>query len=199
MHDTKVKVCLVISKICPKFVSYEKLSNYLLAAFVAFAVLAGKWKAKHWNNYRSFPENMKSAFAPDRGRKSMILLLKNKKDQRVTSQGELPPNPEVLPALIAAAASQGITLTDSVTVLPDPALGESVYGVTSLSVVSHRYEPRHASESATQTLMGTPLRILQERGWSMVKTPEGYIAWALLPGNGRWTDLPTKNGWLLLK
>ncbi|HPJ56013.1 MAG TPA: NlpC/P60 family protein, partial [Bacteroidales bacterium] len=174
----------------------KKLSNYLLAAFVAFAVLAGCVEGKTLEQLSVISENMKSAFAPDRREKVYDITFEKQKGSKSYIARGITTESGVVPALIAAAASQGITLTDSVTVLPDPALGESVYGVTSLSVVSHRYEPRHASESATQTLMGTPLRILQERGgWSMVKTPEGYIAWA--PSSGvQAMDGPAYEKWM---
>ena len=161
----------------------KKLSNYLLAASVAIAVLAGCAKGRTLEQLSVISGNMKSAFAPDRREKVYDITFEKQKGSKSYIAKGITTESEVVPALIAAAASQGITLSDSVTVLPDPGLGEFIYGVTSLSVVSHRYEPRHASESATQTLMGTPLRILQEKGgWTMVKTPEGYIGWA--PSSG---------------
>ena len=178
----------------------KKLSNYLLAASVAIAVLAGCAKGRTLEQLSVISGNMKSAFAPDRREKVYDITFEKQKGSKSYIAKGITTESEVVPALIAAAASQGITLTDSVTVLPDPGLGEFIYGITSLSVVSHRYEPRHASESATQTLMGTPLRILQEKGgWTMVKTPEGYTAWRHLPGYRSWTDKLMKNGWRLQK
>lgn len=47
----------------------KKLSNYLLAAFVAFAVLAGCVEGKTLEQLSVISENMKSAFAPDRREK----------------------------------------------------------------------------------------------------------------------------------
>ena len=86
--------------------------------------------------------------------------------------------PEAKLAMAAAAAEKGITLLDSIIVLPDPALGEKIYGITGLSVLNLRTVPDHAAELATQTLLGMPLRILEKRGgWYRLLTPEGYIAW----------------------
>jgi hypothetical protein len=161
----------------------KKLSNYLLAALVAIALLAGCAKGRTLEQLSVISDNMKSAFAPDRREKVYDIAFEKQKGSKSYIVRGTTTEDGVAPALFAAAASQGISLIDSITILPDPALGGSIYGVTSLSVVSHRYEPRHASESATQTLMGMPLRILQERGgWTMVKTPEGYISWA--PSSG---------------
>ena len=76
----------------------------------------------------------------------------------------------------------GITLEDGLTLLPDPSLKDNVYGVTAQSVINLRYGPGYSFESATQTLMGTPLQVLEKRnGWTRVKTPEGYIAWVTSP------------------
>jgi len=86
--------------------------------------------------------------------------------------------PEAKEALAEAAKAKGITLLDSIKLLPDAALGEKIYGVTSLGVSNIRYSPSHSAEMATQTLMGMPLQILERRGsWQRVITPEKYIAW----------------------
>lgn len=60
-----------------------------------------------------------------------------------------------------------------------PASGnEPGYGITALSVINLRVSPAFAAEMGTQTLMGTPLRILETaHGWSHVMTPEGYTSW----------------------
>ena len=82
-------------------------------------------------------------------------------------------------ALVSAAANRGITLLDSIKLLPDPALGEKIFGITSLAVSNIRYAAGHTGEMATQTLMGMPMRILEKRGsWVRVITPEGYISWS---------------------
>ena len=86
---------------------------------------------------------------------------------------------EAKEALTEAAFNQGISLLDSIKLLPDPALGAKTYGITSLAVSNISYTPGHSGEMATQTLMGMPMRILEKRGsWLRVVTPEGYIAWS---------------------
>jgi len=87
--------------------------------------------------------------------------------------------PEAKAALAAAAADKGIKLLDSIKLLPDPALGEKTYGITSLSVTNVRANPSHSAEMDTQLLMGMPVRILETRGsWWRIVTPEGYISWS---------------------
>jgi cell wall-associated NlpC family hydrolase len=69
-------------------------------------------------------------------------------------------------------------IIDSLTVLPQPSLGERVHGVVSISVANLRTKPSHAAEMATQVLMGTPLRVLKKQaGWYYVQTPEDYLGW----------------------
>jgi hypothetical protein len=56
---------------------------------------------------------------------------------------------------------------------------EPGYGITVQSVIDLRLSPSFAGEMGTQTLMGTPLRVLESvHGWSRLMTPEGYTAWA---------------------
>ena len=55
---------------------------------------------------------------------------------------------------------------------------EFSYGVVSQSVINLRLNRGQEAEMGTQTLMGTPVRILETiHGWNSVKTPEGYVAW----------------------
>ena len=62
--------------------------------------------------------------------------------------------------------------------LPHPARGDKIFGITNQSAINFRYSPNYSSESATQTVMGAPLQILEKRGgWARAVTPEGYIAW----------------------
>ncbi|HNZ46043.1 MAG TPA: C40 family peptidase [Bacteroidales bacterium] len=156
----------------------KKQFYYLVAISAALAVLAGCTKTRTLEKLSNISDNVKTAFTPDRRDNVYeIVFVKLQGSKTYVMKGSTT-EPGVVPALVAAAASQGIELTDSIVLLPDPALEGRIYGVTSLSVANLRYEPRYSSESATQTLMGMPLRILDKKGsWTRVRTPEGYIAW----------------------
>ncbi len=59
---------------------------------------------------------------------------------------------------------------------------ETAWALTKLSVASMRTEGSHAAEMATQSVMGTPLRILDKDGeWYKAETPEGYQSY--VPGS----------------
>jgi cell wall-associated NlpC family hydrolase len=66
---------------------------------------------------------------------------------------------------------------DSVTVLPDPALEEDIYGIVNVSVADVRTDNKYSAEMATQVLLGMPIRLLQQHKWWRIKTPEGYLGW----------------------
>lgn len=69
-------------------------------------------------------------------------------------------------------------IVDSVVALPDPSLGDGVFGVVSVSVANIRTKPGHAEELATQASLGTPLKLLkQQDGWYYVQTPDEYLGW----------------------
>lgn len=81
-------------------------------------------------------------------------------------------------ALAAALAEAGIAASvDGVAVLP----GDR-FALVSIPVASIRTGGRHASEMATQAVMGMPVRVLEESGeFLRVMTPDGYIGY--VPGS----------------
>ena len=86
--------------------------------------------------------------------------------------------PEAKEEILEMLGSSGYSFTDSITVLPDPAVVTKPWGLVSVSVCNMRTKPSHAAEMATQALMGTPVKILNKRGgWLMVQTPDSYIGW----------------------
>lgn len=76
-------------------------------------------------------------------------------------------------AVIDRLAETGVDYADSIKLMP-----YNRWALTRLSAASHRTAPRHAAEMATQSVMGTPLRVLETSGeWVRVQTPDGYIAY----------------------
>jgi len=68
--------------------------------------------------------------------------------------------------------------TDQLQILPDPALGDSAYGLVIVSVTPLRREPRHASEILDQVILGNSLQLLQKSGgWYQVRNHYDYIGW----------------------
>lgn len=64
------------------------------------------------------------------------------------------------------------------TLLPAKSLNGLEYGVANISVANNRSQPEHHAELMTQTLLGTPVRVLKkQRGFYLVRTPDNYLAW----------------------
>jgi hypothetical protein len=62
---------------------------------------------------------------------------------------------------LRAAEGLGLKVEDRIRVLPDAALGETNWGITTLSVANGRESTSHSSELGTQTLMGEVVRVLK--------------------------------------
>lgn len=86
--------------------------------------------------------------------------------------------PEALVELKLLLEKEKIAVTINEQVLPAKEIGDKIYGVTNLSVINSRYSPGHAAEMATQSILGTPVRILKkERGYYFVRTPDNYLSY----------------------
>ncbi len=56
--------------------------------------------------------------------------------------------------------------------------GSVGWGIVYNSVVALRSEPRHAAEMVTQALLGTPVKVIKQRGdWRKVQLPDQYVGW----------------------
>lgn len=74
--------------------------------------------------------------------------------------------------ILSELERQNIRYRDSIKIL------DKGWGMVKLSVASLRTQGRHSAEMATQAIMGTPVKILEEtREWYRVQTPDGYIAY----------------------
>ena len=69
------------------------------------------------------------------------------------------------------------------------------YGICRISVMNVREEPAYEAEMGTQMLMGAICWIIERRdGWSMITTPDGYIAW-VTDGSLFYTDYDGAMAW----
>lgn len=76
-------------------------------------------------------------------------------------------------ALITALEALGIDYADSIRLYPSDR-----WAMTRIPAASHRTAGRHSAEMATQSVLGTPLRLLEKgKEWWRVQTPDGYIAY----------------------
>lgn len=87
--------------------------------------------------------------------------------------------PEAKEYLIRTLDGEAIKFEDKIQLLPAKELGDKIYGVINLSVSNIRTNPDHPAELSTQSLLGTPIKVLKEGQWGfyLVQTPDGYISW----------------------
>ncbi len=93
---------------------------------------------------------------------------------------------------------QSLDVEENIEILPQANL-EKPFAIVRVSVANVRSAPKHSAELATQTLLGTVLRILKKQdGWYLVQTPDKYLAW-VDGGAIRETNLTEKTDWLKAK
>jgi hypothetical protein len=114
------------------------------------------------------------------------------------------------PEIVDSLEMKGFKVTDSILILPGDDIGEYKHGVVALSVINLRNEPDHSAELVSQSIMGTPLKVLKSDDyWILVQTPDRYIAWTekgsvqLMTGNDMkiWKNDPKviyidNSGWI---
>ncbi len=91
---------------------------------------------------------------------------------------------EARDAAMEALAAAGINATDNATVFP-----ADRWALVRIPVASLRTGAAHAAEMATQAVMGTPVRVLENAGeFIHVQTPDGYIAFVPSSSLTKFTD-----------
>lgn len=77
--------------------------------------------------------------------------------------------------LIETLERKAVSFTDSIAVYP-----ADRWAQVRIPVACFRTKPGHASEMATQGILGQPLRLLEKKGqWWRAQTPDGYIAYVV--------------------
>jgi len=110
-----------------------KKVHYFLTVMVVFALFTGCGDGKNLNKLSDISGNIKKGLAPDRREKVYEVNFEKQKGSKSYIVRGSTTEESAGPALVAAAASVGITLEDSLTLLPAPALEDNVYGVTAQS------------------------------------------------------------------
>ena len=141
---------------------------------------------------------VRARYAPDK--RTAVFDLKAQQDSLgnwfLTGETD---QPKALEELLAKSSQKGLVLQTQIQMLPAASLEGYHWGVVTLSACNIRSQPRHAAELATQSTLGTPLRVLKrEGGWYLVQTPDDYLGWlddggfVLLDSAGyqRWRSAP---------
>jgi SH3-like domain-containing protein len=99
-------------------------------------------------------------------------------DDRVLIKGETN-IPEVKSEILNYLSKAEFIFSDSLTILPDTTVVTKPWGLITVSVCNIKKSPSHSSELVSQSVLGTPVKILKKRGgWFLIQTPDYYIGWA---------------------
>ena len=115
---------------------------------------------------------VKQQVAPDR--RQVIFEIKGTKEgDTVVLKGKTSEQ-TAKDALLSAFEKRGIAVEDNITVYPS-----DKWAIVKLAVCCLRTGPSLSAEMATQSIMGQPIRLLEEVGndWWRAQTPDGYIAY----------------------
>lgn len=136
-------------------------------------------------------ETLKKEYAPD-GRTAVWNVSAIEKYQAWILKGKVD-NAKFKEIILNEAKRQGVNVVDSIEVLENSC--DKPWAIVKLSIASLRTSGKHAAEMATQTIMGTPVKVLEKSGdWYRVQTPDSYIAY--VPGNSLEMVSETKlNNW----
>lgn len=152
--------------------SFSFLTLILFISLYSRAELADSTTIRRVNELSS---QVQKKYAPDR--RIEYYQLKLQANSPLTYSLEVT-RPESVTELRALLNREKLNVIIIESVLPSKSLGDKVYGVSTLSVINTRYAPDHGAEMASQTGLGTPLRILKkEKGHYFVRTPDNYLSW----------------------
>lgn len=74
--------------------------------------------------------------------------------------------------------SDSIQFEFEVAHLPEPSLGDSIFGIVNVSVTPLREKPSHASQMVDQAIMGYPVKLLRKvEDWYQCQTHYNYVGW----------------------
>ncbi|MGB5497525.1 MAG: C40 family peptidase [Maribacter sp.] len=119
---------------------------------------------------------IKAEYAPDK-RVALfeVTAIKNTNEYILKGETNLP---KAVKALKARLANDSIAFVDSIQVLPADYLGKKTKAIINISVANLRSNPSHSSELATQSTLGTIVKVYKkEDDWYYVQTPDQYLAW----------------------
>lgn len=128
------------------------------------------------DNVKKLISDVKAKYAPDK-RITIYNVNVEEKEGKIVLSGETNIK-KAKTELIEQLQKANVKYEEDIEVLPAKSLGEKKYAVINLSVANMRFAPEHAAEMATQTLLGTAVRVFDKRdGWYQIQTPDNYIGW----------------------
>ncbi len=141
-----------------------------------FLVMLSACAGKKLDTAGPLISHVQDKFAPDQ-RNALFRVEPVSESGKLVLKGETSV-PEAHKALLDSLAERGISIIDSIMLLPDSTVGGKSWGLVTLSVGNIRHNPDNAEEMVSQLLLGTPVKILKRsHDWFLVQSPDEYIGW----------------------
>jgi SH3-like domain-containing protein len=122
-------------------------------------------------------QTLQTQLVPDKRLAILEIEIKDTLQSTVVVTGETD-LPDAKQQIIRFLNDKKVSFIDSIRLLPNSSLGEKTWALATLSVSNLRAKPNDASELVSQTMMGTPMKVLDYKNkWYRVQTPELYIGW----------------------
>ena len=170
------------------------MKNFLILTLITVLSI-NIYSQSEMEKVNSILKEIKEKFAPDK-RVAVFNIESSELDGKVLLKGETN-LPQAKSELVKLFAQSKIEIDDKIEMLPSENLGDKKFGVINLSAANHRSKPDHPAELVTQSILGTPIKVLKkgEDGFYLVQTPDGYISWLDNDGFALMDESELKN-WL---
>lgn len=150
--------------------------NSIISALIFLTILTPGCKKAGSYLFKSEIDSIGIVWVPDLREGIFDAELKSYGDKLVlTGETNIP---EAKESIITILKNKGVSFTDSLTLLPDPAVVDKPWGLVNVSACNIRFFSSFDAEMVSQALMGTPVKILRKsEGWLLVQTPDRYLGW----------------------
>ena len=152
------------------------MKNFLILILITVLSI-NIYSQSEMEKVNSIIHTVKDKFEPDK-RVAVFNFESCELDDKVLLKGETN-LPQAKSELVKLFAQSKINIDDKIEILPSENLGDKKFGVINLSAANLRLKPDHPAELVTQSILGTPIKVLKkgEDGFYLVQTPDGYISW----------------------
>lgn len=156
----------------------KRTSRFCIPVLMAVMLLGActSKSEKKISELNSLLEELRPAYAPD-DRVEWWKVTAVEEGEAVVIKGEVTSR-LAYDAILEEVGARFPGVKIEMTLLPRDDNGALVNGLVNNSVIHLRREPSSKTELVTQSLLGTPIRILKSEGSkSLIQVPDGYIGW----------------------
>jgi len=162
----------------PKVLMMKKTSRFWVPVLMAMTLLGActSKTEKEISELTSLLDELRPAYAPD-DRVEWWKVSAAEEEGAVVIKGEVT-SKLAYDAILEEVGTRFPGVKSELVLLPREDDGAQVNGLVNNSVIHLRREPSSKTELVTQSLLGTPVRILKSEGSkSLIQVPDGYIGW----------------------